>query len=113
MTNSDLAQLNLCRSSQGLSPFANTRNVTAGTMRLQDPKIAAERRMRFFCHGVGYCDGLSSDNHMGFLQDLQGLRPTGHTARASFPVGTGCAQPTRRSAISAFTSSTSKWTDSC
>ncbi len=80
MTNSDLAQLNLCRSEQGLAPFANTRNVTAGTMRLQDPKVAAERSLRFFCHGVGLCDGLSIDNHLDFLQALRsfGLPATPH-----------------------------------
>ncbi len=80
MTNSDLAQLNLHRAEQGLAAFANTRNVTAGSIRLQDPKLAAERRMRFFCHGVGYCSGIKSTNHMGFLRELQdyGLPATPH-----------------------------------
>ncbi|MCA9130527.1 MAG: NAD-dependent DNA ligase LigA [Planctomycetales bacterium] len=80
MTNQDLAQLNLTRAEQGLPAFANTRNVTAGTIRLQDPKLASERRMRFFCHGVGFCEGLQATNHMDFLAELQdfGLPTTPH-----------------------------------
>ncbi|MBX3423750.1 MAG: NAD-dependent DNA ligase LigA [Pirellulaceae bacterium] len=72
MTNSDLAQLNLQQASAGLPLFKNTRNVTAGTIRLLDPKLAAQRRPRFFCHGVGYCDGIRSTNHMDFLDELRG-----------------------------------------
>jgi DNA ligase (NAD+) len=83
MTNSDLAQLNLTRATQGLAPFANTRNVTAGTVRLLDPKLAAERRLRFFCHGVGFCHGLSADSHIEFLEQLKdwGLPVTPHVQR--------------------------------
>lgn len=72
MTNSDLAQLNCSQAQAGLPTFKNTRNVTAGTIRLLDPQLAAERRMRFFCHGVGYCEGLRSDNHLDFLQEIRG-----------------------------------------
>ncbi|GAB5404358.1 MAG: NAD-dependent DNA ligase LigA [Aureliella sp.] len=73
MTNQDLVQLNVRRSAQGQPAFANTRNVTAGTLRLQDPKLAADRRLRFFCHGVGYCEGLTSADHWEFLEHLRGL----------------------------------------
>jgi len=71
MTNSDLVQLNVRRAAEGQAAFANTRNVTAGTIRLQDPKICAERKLRFFCHGVGYCDGIRATNHIDFLNELQ------------------------------------------
>jgi DNA ligase (NAD+) len=71
MTNSDLVQLNVQRAAAGLPAFANTRNVTAGTVRLQDPKLSAQRKLRFFCHGVGYCDGISGDNHIDFLNELR------------------------------------------
>lgn len=83
MTNQDLTVLNLRRSEAGKAAFANTRNVTAGTLRLQDPKIAADRRLRFFCHGVGYCEGLSSTNHWEFLEQLKsfGLPATPHVYR--------------------------------
>jgi len=83
MTNGDLALLNLKRSQQGLPAYANTRNVTAGTVRLLDPKVAAERRLRFFCHGVGYCEGMHATNHIDFLRELQsyGLPTTPHVRR--------------------------------
>lgn len=85
MTNSDLALLNLKRSEQGLPLYANTRNVTAGTIRLLDPKQAAGRRLRFFCHGVGYCEGIKSTNHIDFLNELQsyGIPATPHVRKFS------------------------------
>jgi len=78
MTNSDLVVLNQARGRKGLEPFANTRNVTAGSIRLLDPRICAERRLRLFCHGVGYCEGLRAASHMDFLDELRGygLPPT-------------------------------------
>lgn len=83
MTNSDLAKLNLQRDQMGQPPFANPRNVTAGSIRMQDPREAARRRMRFFCHGVGYCEGMRSENHMDFLAELKsfGLPVTPHVVR--------------------------------
>lgn len=70
MTNSDLVELNQRQKEKGLPPFANTRNVTAGTIRLLDPKLCAERRLRFFCHGVGYAEGLKARTHIEFLQEM-------------------------------------------
>ncbi len=83
MTNQDLVHLNVRRSELGQPAFANTRNVTAGTLRLQDPRTAADRRLRFFCHGVGYCEGLTSSNHWEFLDHLRelGLPATPHVYR--------------------------------
>jgi DNA ligase (NAD+) len=83
MTNSDLVQLNVQQAASGQPAFKNTRNVTAGTIRLLDPKLAAQRKMRFFCHGVGYCEGIRSKNHMDFLEELRGfgLPATPHVYR--------------------------------
>ncbi len=78
MLNSDLADLNLKQVAAGLEPYKNTRNVTAGTVRTLDAKVAAERKLRFFCHGVGYTEGFDVDSHLGFLQYIQhaGIPPT-------------------------------------
>ncbi len=73
MNNSELVKLNLARAAEGEAPFANTRNVTAGTIRLQDPRICADRHLRFFCHGVGYCEGMHSETHIEFLKQLNGF----------------------------------------
>jgi DNA ligase (NAD+) len=58
MANSDLVALNERQVAAGLPPFANTRNVTAGSIRLLDPRECAARPLRFFCHGVGDAAGL-------------------------------------------------------
>jgi len=80
MTNSDLVVLNERQTARGEAPFANTRNVTAGSVRMLDPRICAGRRLRLFCHGVGYCEGLTATDHMEFLNELRscGLPTTPH-----------------------------------
>ncbi len=80
MTNSDLVWLNEQQRAHGESLYANTRNCAAGAIRLLDPRQAAGRRLRLFCHGVGYCEGLKATNHMDFLAELRryGLPATPH-----------------------------------
>lgn len=80
MTNSDLVLLNEAQQRKSEPPFANTRNVTAGSIRQLDSRICAERRLRFFCHSVGDTSGLPAKTHMEFLQELAayGLSPTPH-----------------------------------
>ncbi|WP_149496849.1 NAD-dependent DNA ligase LigA [Roseiconus lacunae] len=70
MTNEDLSELNKRQVAAGGEPYKNTRNVTAGTIRLLDPAIAAERQLRFFCHGVGQVEGLKATTHMEFLREV-------------------------------------------
>jgi DNA ligase (NAD+) len=43
-----------------------------------DPRICAERRLRLFCHGLGYSEGFDVADHMEFLNRLAGfgLPPT-------------------------------------
>lgn len=80
MTNSDLVRLNEQQRASGQSLYANTRNVTAGSIRLLDPRICAQRRLRMFFHSVGYAEGLGAANHMEFLEEIRsyGLAPTPH-----------------------------------
>ncbi|HEY1785001.1 MAG TPA: NAD-dependent DNA ligase LigA [Pirellulales bacterium] len=80
ISNSDLVALNQQQRDAGLPPFANSRNLAAGAIGLLDPRIAAKRRLRLFCHGVGAVEGLQADNHMDFLAELAryGLPPTPH-----------------------------------
>jgi DNA ligase (NAD+) len=73
MTNQDLVRLNDLRTAAGEAAFKNTRNVSAGTIRLLDPKLCAERRLRFFVHSVGYVEGLQADTHMGFLKAVAAM----------------------------------------
>ncbi|MGA2059593.1 MAG: NAD-dependent DNA ligase LigA [Thermoguttaceae bacterium] len=72
MTNSDLVILNEAQQAKGEPLFANTRNVTAGSVRLLDPRICAQRRLRFFAHSVGLTEGLKARTHTEFLEELRG-----------------------------------------
>jgi DNA ligase (NAD+) len=78
MANSDLVRLNEEQSRRGEPTFANPRNATAGAIRMLDPRICASRRLRLFCHGIGYCEGLQAQTHMEFLREITryGLPPT-------------------------------------
>jgi len=82
MTNSDLVALNERQRARGDKPIANTRNGTAGAIRVLDPRLCADRHLRMFCHGVGYCEGMRAANHMDFLAELRtyGLPATPHVA---------------------------------
>lgn len=73
MTNSDLVQLNQQRVAEGEAEFKNPRNVTAGSIRLLDPKLCAKRKLRFLCHGMGFCEGLQVRTHMEFLEAVRQL----------------------------------------
>lgn len=48
----ELARINKKLMAQGEKPYANPRNLAAGSIRQLDPKIAAERRLRFFPYGI-------------------------------------------------------------
>jgi len=63
MTNSELVRLNEIRQERGESPFANPRNSTAGTLKLLDPKLCAQRRLQFISHGLGLIDGVEARSY--------------------------------------------------
>jgi DNA ligase (NAD+) len=72
MTNADLVLLNESQQRKGEPPFANTRNVTAGSIRQLDPRVCAARRLRFFCHSSGDTSGLAAKTHIEFLDEVRG-----------------------------------------
>jgi DNA ligase (NAD+) len=78
ITNSDLVRLNEKRKVGGEPLFKNTRNLAAGSVRMLDPRICAERKLRLLCHGVGYVEGLKAKTHIEFLKEIgdYGLPPT-------------------------------------
>lgn len=71
MTNSDLADLNAQQVAKGLAPYANPRNTAAGALRLQSARECAERRLRMFCHGIGYYEGAVANNSADFLNQIR------------------------------------------
>ena len=55
MAKSQLKKLNAERQKRGEEPFANPRNLAAGSIRQLNPKIAAERKLRTFIYDVAKC----------------------------------------------------------
>lgn len=53
MTYDEFGRLNRMREAAGERTFANPRNLAAGTMKLHDPREAAERRLELVCFGWG------------------------------------------------------------
>ena len=52
LSDRELARLNKEREKKGETPFANTRNAAAGSIRQLDPKVAANRRLDAFIYDV-------------------------------------------------------------
>src|SRR5206468_2966836 len=58
MDNEDFQRVNKEIEAEGEEPYANPRNLTAGTLRRLDPKIVAKRRLRFLAHGLGQVEPM-------------------------------------------------------
>ncbi len=84
MTNSELVRFNeiqkakIERGDRKAKLLDNSRNAVAGSIRQLDPRVCAERRLRFFCHSVGDTTGLRVKTHIEFLHEMAafGLPPT-------------------------------------
>lgn len=73
MEKSDFERVNAEIVAGGGEPFANPRNLTAGTLKLLDSAIAAQRPLRMFHYGVGVCDHPLPSTHAEVLQWLDSL----------------------------------------
>src|SRR5262245_268496 len=71
MHREDLAKLNRDRIAKNLEPFANPRNSTAGSLKLLNPKLCAERRLRLFTYGVGAVEGIDIKSHEDSVKTLR------------------------------------------
>lgn len=74
MGRSDFEQLNKSIEQQQRKLFANPRNAAAGSLRNKDPKVVAERRLSFYCYGLGLCEGFTQPtSHTETLAKLKKL----------------------------------------
>ena len=71
MTNAELVRLNQLRSAAEELPYANPRNVTAGSLKLLDSKLCAKRRLQFVAHGLGETRGIVVESYSGILKLLK------------------------------------------
>jgi DNA ligase (NAD+) len=56
---------------EGKKPTPNPRNAAAGSLRLKDSTITAQRPLSIWVHGLGHRDGLPADGHWEALQWLR------------------------------------------
>ena len=73
MTNAELSRLNVIQKQKGENILKNPRNLTAGTIKLLDPRLAAERKLHFFVYGEGSLEGLPVKDHGSFLELVKSL----------------------------------------
>lgn len=71
MTNAELVRLNELRQAADEPPFANPRNATAGSLKLLDSRLCAQRRLRFVSHGLGESRGVESGSYYEVTQHLR------------------------------------------
>lgn len=71
MTREQLALINRDRAAQGEEPYANPRNLAAGTLKLLDPRLAAARHLCLFTYALGACEGIECQTHVESLDTLR------------------------------------------
>ncbi|MHC4889070.1 MAG: NAD-dependent DNA ligase LigA [Planctomycetota bacterium] len=74
MPTHSFVELNRLRIEAGEPAFANPRNAAAGSLKLLDARITAERNLAFFAYSIGGLSGPLAENH---YQTLQGLKKLG------------------------------------
>jgi DNA ligase (NAD+) len=72
MHRSDFDLMNRRRAERGEKTFVNPRNATAGTLKLQDPKLVAARRIRFSAYAL-ISAATPSGSHFANLETLKDL----------------------------------------
>ena len=76
----DFDALSAAQVAEGKPPFANPRNLAAGSMRQLDPKLTASRRLRFFMYGIVGEYGQDTHNQEHALAAALGFPVEPHSA---------------------------------
>jgi DNA ligase (NAD+) len=70
----EFEKLNKIQLEQGLPPYANPRNIAAGSIRQLDPKIAASRNLDFMMYGLAGDSGLQLHSEEHQLAEKLGFK---------------------------------------
>ena len=73
MTKTEFARINKEEAKKRAEPHKNPRNLTAGTLKLLDPKECAKRKMTFFAYGTGATDGITITSQTALMEALKGF----------------------------------------
>lgn len=73
MSHADFQSLNERQAARGGKAFANPRNAAAGSLRQLDPKITADRPLRFFAYAWGALSAPLSETQSGAIETLTKL----------------------------------------
>lgn len=71
MTKTEFARINKEETRKKAEPHKNPRNLTAGTLKLLDPKECAKRKMAFFAYGTGAMDGVTIQSQVELAEALK------------------------------------------
>ncbi|QEL19777.1 NAD-dependent DNA ligase LigA [Limnoglobus roseus] len=71
MTRAELVRINAERVKDEEEPYANTRNLTAGTLKQLDPKECAKRKLSFFAYGLGASEGVEIKSQTELFDKLK------------------------------------------
>jgi DNA ligase (NAD+) len=74
MPNDVFQQINKQREAAGEETFKNPRNLTTGTLKQLDPKITAQRKLSFVCHGLGQVEPMPTQSYWEFVKLLKKWR---------------------------------------
>lgn len=70
MANQDFGALNKKLAAAGEKTLPNARNATAGTLKLLDPKLVAQRPVSAVFYAVGVCEGIEFTSHAEMIRQL-------------------------------------------
>ncbi|MCC7193896.1 MAG: NAD-dependent DNA ligase LigA [Phycisphaeraceae bacterium] len=71
MTTPVFEQINQQRAAAGEEPFANPRNATGGTLKQHEPKVVAQRKLRFLAHGRGEVQPEPFETYSQFMSAVR------------------------------------------
>ncbi|MFZ9745644.1 MAG: NAD-dependent DNA ligase LigA [Opitutaceae bacterium] len=68
----EFRRINQLQEEAGEAPYANPRNLAAGTLKQLDPRVVAGRRLEIVLYGVGHCEPPVATSQSGLHERLRG-----------------------------------------